>query len=143
MNATLKLGFGVQAVLAAMLTATPVAAVEVQGDVPHRDPEGRGGGQSLQRPGRVAARRQAAGERDRAGAWRSRGRALHRPGHGQYAVAVFQDTDGDRQLKRLFGFAREPSGYSRRLELVQATDFDNASFTVTEEQRSTVFVRLR
>lgn len=64
---------------------------------------------------------------------------------GRYAVAAFQDRNGDGKLGLLpFGWPTEPSGYSgvTRRPMFGRPDWDRADFPVSEDQRTTVFVRL-
>jgi uncharacterized protein (DUF2141 family) len=64
---------------------------------------------------------------------------------GRYAAAVFQDRDGDGRLGALpFGWPTEPSGYSGVTRpMFGRPSWDRADFSVTEDERTTVFVRLK
>ena len=64
---------------------------------------------------------------------------------GQYAVTAFQDRNGDGRLGRLpFGWATEPVGYTNGARaLFGRPKWDDADFVITDDQRTTVFVRLR
>lgn len=64
---------------------------------------------------------------------------------GRYAVAAFQDRNGDGKLGLLpFGWPTEPSGYSGvSRPMFGRPPWDQADFPVNEDQRTTVFVRLK
>ena len=64
---------------------------------------------------------------------------------GRYAIAAFQDKNGDGKLGTLaFGWPTELSGYSGVTRpMFGRPDFDKSDFNVSEEQRTTVFVRLK
>jgi uncharacterized protein (DUF2141 family) len=64
---------------------------------------------------------------------------------GRYAVAAFQDRDGDGKLGQLpFGWPTEPSGYSGVTRpMFGRPDWDRSDFSLNEDERTTVFVRLK
>lgn len=65
---------------------------------------------------------------------------------GRYAVAVFQDRDGDGKLGQLpFGWPTEASGYSgvANRPMFGRPAWDAADFPLQDDQRMTVFVRLK
>jgi len=65
---------------------------------------------------------------------------------GQYAVVAFQDRNGDGKLDALpFGWPTEPVGFSGVTDRpwFGRPDWDAADFSVQNDQRLTVFVRLK
>jgi len=64
---------------------------------------------------------------------------------GRYAAVAFQDRNGDGRLNALpFGWPMEPVGYSGGVRpLFGRPSWDRADFGISEDERTTVFVRLR
>lgn len=64
---------------------------------------------------------------------------------GTYAVAVYQDTDGDHQLKtNLVGYPTEPMGFSRDARIkLGPPSFADAALTISADQTVTTSVTLR
>jgi len=73
------------------------------------------------------------------------GRVRFRAPAGEYAVAAFNDRNGDGRLGTFwFGWPTEPVGYSGgRRPLLGRPDWASADFAITPDQRTTVFVRLK
>src|SRR5690349_11172465 len=61
---------------------------------------------------------------------------------GNYAIAVFQDTNGNGRLDRLLFFPTEPYGFSNDIGRRSPPSFEAARITV-REPTTTVIVRLR
>jgi len=63
---------------------------------------------------------------------------------GQYAVVVYQDTDSDNTLDRIFGLIpREPYGFSNNVSRFGPVSFKQAAFELTEDKSISIKLKSR
>jgi len=64
---------------------------------------------------------------------------IHGLPHGEYAVAVYQDSDSDNKLDRWFWLIpKEPYGFSNNVGRYGPVSFKQAAFKLTEDKTITV-----